>query len=110
MSVFKKPPFERKIESPDVYFLTLSKTLKGPKKISVRKFTNVYFLTNRLSESTIIRQITESELKQKVTQCICQPNNFTKQKLKLLVKLTILILTIKKLNFIFYLKKSSYII
>lgn len=59
---------------------------------------------------TIIRQITESELKQKVTQCICQPNNFTKQKLKLLVKLTILILTIKKLNFIFYLKKSSYII
>ena len=61
-------------------------------------------------ERFIIRQITESELKQKVTQCICQPNNFTKQKLKLLVKLTILILTIKKLNFIFYLKKSSYII
>ena len=32
LSVFKKPPFERKIESPGVYFLTLSKTLKGPKK------------------------------------------------------------------------------
>ncbi|EAX68280.1 hypothetical protein TVAG_595670 [Trichomonas vaginalis G3] len=82
----------------------------GKQFLAQKAFFDKFGIDTNNKETIIIRQITESELKQKVTQCICQPNNFTKQKLKLLVKLTILILTIKKLNFIFYLKKSSYII